>query len=512
LSPDGSQLAYVGVGGLFVRRLDNLTPRLLVSGPAAHPGWSPDGAWVAYVANGTLRKVSVGGGASLNIADSVSRFAWGSRGTIVFAHNGLARAELWRVSADGGVAERFVHQARPVDYTYGTPVFLPDGDAFVVTSITARGDSAELAAYRMSDGAFRYLGRGGSPIYLAGLLFYLNGSGDALLAAPFDAKALRFTGAPVPVLQDFVRKLSSAELSLSTNGTMAYLPGTASRALAEVDRGGRERVLPFPPGLLSDPRYSPDGRRLALVVGQPPATDVWIYDLSSQTMSKLTSNGRNSSPAWSPDGRRIAWMIPSGVAPGVYWRATDASDAESPIVPGGLGVAFTPDGKYALTGKSSMQTLVAARLDSSRAQTQIIPTFGPPSPTVTHDGRWMAFVSQASGRPEVYVRQLFGPGGQYQISSGGASEPAWNPRGGELFYVGGGKLISATIALTPEPHVVRRDTLFSMAAYAAGSDRHYDVSSDGQRFVVAKSADRGSQPVIAVGWVDEVRARVRTKR
>jgi Tol biopolymer transport system component len=522
LSPNGTQFAYVGPGGLFLRRLDSLTPRRLTSDGGRSPHFSPDGAYVGYVAGAlrTLRKIPVNGGTPVTIADSVLRWAWGSRGTIVFTREPDV-PDLWRVADTGGRAERVVHKLRPTDYAYGTPSFLPDGDVLVVPVITDPQGTRELAAYRLSDRTMQYLGipGGGSPRYLpGGVLVFLNADGG-MSAAPFDGRSMRITGEPISVLPRVMIKLSSAELAVSENGTLAYLPGMASRQLVELDRAGGVRVLRQSPGEYSNPRYSPDGHRVALAVGEPPVIDVWIYDMLSSTMKRLTNNHKVAMVEWTPDGQRVAWTQ-AVTARGIYWRAADLSDLESPLLLGSLGIAFPPThslgGDYFVTGlpdRNGQVALNVVRLDSTRRQTPIPQSGGASSPCISPDGRWLAYLSLESGSQELYVRAISGLGGHHLISSGGATEPAWNPRGGELFYRVGSRLIAATLGFVPEPRVIRQDTLaFAITTPSNTVGASYDVSDDGRRFVMVKPVGPSSPPIIVTGWLDEVRARLKARR
>jgi serine/threonine-protein kinase len=521
LSPDGTQFAYVGPNGLFLRRLDSLTPRRLTSDGAERPHFSPDGAWVGYVSGHTLRKIPVNGGTPVTVADSVLAWAWSRLGTIVFTR-AVDAADLWRVADTGGRAERIVHQLRPGDFAYGTPSFLPDGDAFVVPVRTeAQGAARELAAYRLSDGMMRYLGLpgGGSPRYLpGGILLFLNPNGD-MSAVRFDTRTLRITGTPIPVLSDVMTKLTSAELAVSENGTLVYLPGMAPRQLVELDRAGGVRVLGQSSGAYSNPRYSPDGRRVALSVGKPPVGAVWIYDNLSSTMSRLTDDHRVAMVEWTPDGRRVAWMQ-AVIARGLHWRAADLSDSESTLLLGGSGMAFSPKnspgGDYFVTGvagQSGRRALIVVRLDSTRRQTPIPESSGASAPSISPDGRWLAYLFIESGRSELYVRSMSGLGGRHQMSASGATEPTWNPRGGELFYRVGARLIAATLEFAPEPRVVRRDTLaFAVTTPPNFNGASYGVSADGRRFIMARPVGGSSPPIIVTGWLDEVRARLKAQR
>jgi len=314
-------------------------------------------------------------------------------------------------------------------------------------------------------------------------------------------------------------KLSSAELAVSENGILAYLPGMVPRQLVELDRAGGVRVLRVPPGAYTNPRYSPDGGKVALAVGEPPVIDVWIFDTLATTMRPLTNNHKVARAEWTPDGRRVAWTQ-AVTARGIHWRAADLSDAESPLLLGGLGMAFSAghssSGNYFVTGlldPNGRRALNVVQLDFTQRRTPIPESDGAFAPGISHDGRWLAYLSAESGRAELYVRSISGLGGRYPISAGGASEPAWNPRGSELFYRVGSSLIAATLEFSPEPRVVRYDTLsFAITTPADPDGASYDVSADGRRFLMARPVAGSSPPIIITGWLEAVRARLKAGR
>ena len=166
-----------------------------------------------------------------------------------------------------------------------------------------------------------------------------------------------------------------------------------------------------------------------------------------------------------------------------------------------------------LADRSGHRGLSVVRLDSTRRQAPIPESSGAWAPCISPDGRWLAYLSLESGRPELYVRSMSGLGGRHPVSAGGASEPAWNPRGGELFYRLGSRLIAATLEFAPEPRVVRRDTLaFAVSTPPNADGASYGVSADGQRFIMARPVGGSSPPIIVTGWLDEVRDKLKSRR
>ena len=515
ISPDGKQLVYVGGTDrrLFIRRLDELSPRVLSNGPASSPHFSRDGQRVAFVVDYTLMKMPVTGGAATKVVDGVALFSWSQNGDVVFTRGGGPRPELFRVRDEGGAVERLTPPPQPNETVYGSPCFLPDGDAVLFTIVIAGRDSTEVAAIRLSDRKIVRLGVAGiSPLFLtSGHLMSVGFNGELRLT-PFDAKKLRVTGPSETVLQNVMSKSATvAEIAVSSSGTLVYLPGQAARRIVEFDRAGHPRVITPMSRDFRFPRYSPDGRRIAVTIGQPPSMDVWVYSIASGTLSRLTTDAHSTTPVWSPDGRRVAWTVSGGANAGTWWRSWDGSDAPTSLLPLSRGVVFSPKGDFFVANVGSPTVVTAVRLDSSRAQKEVVKAQAPNS-AISPDGKWLAYVADETGSLEVYIRPFPGPGGHYPISNGGGFEPVWGRNGTEIFYRVASRLVVASIAVSPEPHVIRRDSLFALSAPFGLVAAQYDVSPDGQHILAPSSVADDSPPVMIINWVDELRRRTTTSK
>jgi serine/threonine protein kinase/Tol biopolymer transport system component len=514
-SPDGSTLAYVGGAetGLYLRRLEELTPRrLLGTSPAANPAFSPDGKWIAYMTRGSpgsLMRVATAGGPPLAIADSVGRFSWGPDGTIVFSKGITLRGSgLWRTNAAGARPERLT----VVDsnhHAHASPSFLPDGRSLLFTILLTPAARTELAAMRLADRRIVHLGiTGGGAFFADGVLFFSRSDGT-LSGVRFDPDRLRVLGEPVHLLDGITIKQQAAvaDLALSRTGTLVYLSGDSRVLLTEARRDGAMQALRSESRFFRHPRVSPDGRRIAMSI----ASDVWIHDIAASTLTRLTSGGAAVTPDWTPDGQRISYTSVFGDSAGVWWRPRDASTPAERISPRTRGAEFTPNGDYLITTTqdSGRWLLRAVPLgpDTSRKAITLMTSEIPRQPRLSRDGRWLAYVSEETGTAEVYVQRFPGPGGRYQVSTGGGVEPVWAPRGNELFYRSGSALIAATIDTASES-VVRRDTLFDMHALSGDVEAGYDVFPDGNRFVFPRLVSSTTAPVIVFHWLDEVRERM----
>ncbi len=466
-SADGSTLLYVGgaQGHLYMRRLDELVPRRLPGTEgASNPTFSPDGKWIGFIrgpAPSTLMKLSTVGGAPVAITDTSARFGWGPDGTIIFTKGITQRGSgLWRTNAAGARPE-LITVVDSTDHAHGSPTFMPDGRSVLFTILITPIVRTELAAMRLADRRIVRLGlAGGSPFYTDGFLFFSRSDGT-VSAVQFDPAALRTIGEPVTLLEGVTIKQQAAvaDLALSPTGTLIYLSGEAGVQLTESTRDGKMRTLSPDFRYYRHPRVSPDGRRIATSI----ASDIWVHDIAANTLTRLTTTASVSVPFWTPDGRRIVFTSATGDSVGVWWQPWDASTPAERIHPQSRASDLTPDGRFLITTmlESGRGWLRAVPMrDSARKPITLLSSDIPRQARLSRDGHWFAYISEETGRPEVYVQPFPGPGGRYQVSSGGGVEPVWSPNGNELFYRAGQALISAKLATVPELAVVRRDTLF----------------------------------------------------
>jgi serine/threonine-protein kinase len=506
LSPDGTVLVYRGSDQLFVRRLDQIEPVPLPNtGGAVLPFFSPDGQQVGFYANGSVKRVALVGGPAVTLSSAASNFAggtWSQRDVIVFA----AAGGLYRVAATGGPAERIVTTDTLASRIYRWPEFLPDGRRLLVTLAGTR-------AYHVV--GLLDLGSGHvAPI--AGLgewstnprfvepnwLIYLGGEGT-VFAVPFDWRAGRVTGTPMPVLEDVDRGVwGDATLGLSRNGWAVYLKGSVDqRHLTLVDRRGTARALPVELRPYSDPRFSPDGRHVAatiLSLGRGLTGDIWVFDLRQSTLSRLTFDGVHQFPEWSGDGRRL-----------VFAQFTVGA-AEAPVAGGPVTTLFQNPNVFEATLTHDGRTIVYrangvpgdlyyVRRDSLDHPHAIVASpFDERALALSPDDRWLAYVSDESGRNEVYVRAFPEGGERWQISVAGGTEPRWRRDGLELFYRNADTLLAAQLRTRPDLVVGQRVALFRGDYVANARHAGYDVHPDGQQFVFVTAARTGVPELILV--------------
>ncbi len=515
---------YVGLGDdkrqqLMVRTLDDITARPLPeTADATNPIFSPDGKWVAFVRSNQIFKVGIDGTRPQLLATAPGIFggmSWSPTGVIVVSGN-LA---LYTIPEAGGEPHEFLKPNRKDGELYLiTPRVVADqGVVLYASSPSSSITGSKIAMASLKTGEHVGLDITGAPLGMAdGVLTYVTSAG-VIMGVPFDARKKKLTGVPVQLVSDVAINNTSglARASLAANGTLFYQSGTQLSEVMTVGADGVARVVLAEPREYSFPRLSPDGRRLAIAVGSSDRRDVWLFDLSSQTMTRLTSDcTSNDRPEWSPDGKRVIYRSEHGTRTAIWWRPADLS-AEGTALIGGPTVdvfegVMSPDMKN-----------VVYQLDTSGADIYYRALAGDTTPHVVSntkalevmprlspDGRWVAFSTDESGREEVVVQPFPGPGGRVQVSAGGGTEPVWSGDGKRLFYRGDGRLMAARLATGDGFAVAARDTLFADSyQYAPNPHANYDVMADGTHFVFLKAASEGSMIVVA-NWKAVVRERM----
>jgi Tol biopolymer transport system component/tRNA A-37 threonylcarbamoyl transferase component Bud32 len=531
ISPDGAYVVYVATRGsgraqLFLRRLDALKAEPIAgTEDAFSPFFSPDSQWIAFFAGGKLKKVAIGGGAAVTLYDAITTLGatsgtWGPNNTILFERSGGFFLE---VSSSGEALRKVTATAKHPVWRW--PEFLPGGGAAVFAGGTAAlsfANDASIAAVALSGaGTEKDLVAGGTAPRLAAtgdLIYAQNGT---LMAVPFDSKRLALAGSPTPVLEGVrTSTFGAVQYGLSASGTLVYvaggLQGSFSR-LVWVNREGKEQPIAAPAHDYSYPRLSPDGQRIA--VSMAP-NDIWLYDIGRDALSRATFGGTfNVVPLWSPDGKRFAFQSNREGTSSLFWQPADGSGAAERLTKSqGIGVptSFSPDGQTiafaqfhpGTTGFDIWTVGLGDRKERPFLETQYNET----SPRFSPDGHWLAYASDESGRWEVYVQPFPGPGGKWQVSTDGGTEPGWNPAGSELFYRAGARMMAVPVHFQPSFSAAKPVVLFEGPWLPTPrTSPNYDVSRDGQRFLMLKSADedQGAQQIVVVqNWLEELKQRM----
>jgi serine/threonine-protein kinase len=552
ISPDGSYLVYAATESgkrtqLYMRALDKFesVPVAGTEGASA-PFVSPDGRWIGFYANGMLQRVSIDGGAAIRIAETpaVWSAAWGADDAIVFAGS-AAPGGLWRVSAAGGTPERLTTvDTDKGEIQHGYPRWLPNG-AVLFSVVTDRG--WHFVVLTLTTKEIRALGPPGSggagaQYVESGHLLYASGGG--FVAVPFNSNT-GITGSPIPLLErPEVDPSGGAAFAVSANGTLAYLPRPATlpqRSLVSVDQAGKATVISEGRGPFSHPRLTPDGRRLAVAVESESGADIWVYDLERRSRTRLTSGGVNGYPIWTHDGQRVTFQSARSGGVSLYSRNADGSgDAVALISPAGaqsglsrslagllpgtmpvftaanphVPMSWSPDGKNLAFDerKPSAERDIWVLPQGEDPMPFLVTPFDESAPSFSPDGKWLAYVSDESGRSEVYVQPFPGPGAKWLISLNGGTEPAWSRDKNklELYFRSGDTLMSTTVTTDgTELKTTKPLPVFEGRYATLEGARNYDVVPDKPGFVLVRSDDSGdgAQFNVVLNWFSELRGR-----
>ncbi len=521
ISPDARHIAYVATRGnerqrIYLRPLDGIEARPIPGTDGGFaPFFSPDSQWLGFTAAGGLFKVSLTGGTPLNLwsgGGGAGGAYWGADGTITFGSN----AGLRRISDAGGT---------PAPLSEGSiqrmPEVLPGGRGvlFAAPEIGPGGlTGSRIRALAAADSSLRDLVPSGTAPHYAptGHLVYAQSS--TLFAVPLDVESLSVTGGPAPVVEGVLQTNTGFPYyGFSSTGTLVFVSGAAgvSRNLIWVARDGTEQPLAAPPREYDWPRLASDGRRIAVEVnGQ-----TWIYDTARDTLTRLTFEGpANDAPMWTPDGTRVAVRSSrEGPPGGIFWQMADGSGGAqrltTAVAPSAdTPMSFSPDGQLVAFFRSDPKTQRDIWVGSVKDQKRSL-FLGTPAtegaPRFSPDGRFIAYVSDESGRPEIYAQPFPGPGGKWQISTDGGIEPLWNPNGRELFYRSGNRMMA--VPVMTQPFSAGRPAMLFEGDYLASpfpqTGVTYDVTRDGQRFLMVKDIEQASatQINVVVNWFEELK-------
>ncbi|HKU28641.1 MAG TPA: protein kinase [Candidatus Sulfotelmatobacter sp.] len=528
LSRDGTKVVFSGtqngVMQLYVRQMDqwDAVPIRGTEG-GERPFLSPDGQWVAFTSGRTLKKVAIGGGPTIDLAETDwGGGSWGADDQIVYTRS--YNTGLWRVAASGGSPQMLTSP----DHSQGElahwwPQILPDGDTVLFTSFSTPIERSRVVVRSLKTGKQKTLVEGGTfGRYLApGYLMFSRG--ETVIAAPFDAGKLELTGAPVPVLEGigWFPQNGVSQFAVSQNGTLAFLPSsfiTTEQKLVSVDRKGKVKIIRDNLHIHGGMRLSPDGKSIALGLdepGHPP--DVWIQDLTRGLLSRLTHGpASNFNPIWTPDGKHILYTSERPVFE-IYRKSADGSGTEEPVLTTAndkFPLSISSDGKTLLFSTSSNVTQqdlwIAALAQPQNAKPFVASSFAEPAGAISPDGRWVGYQSNESGQSEIYVIGFPNPENRVQVSTNGGSEPVWSRNGKELFYRSGNKLIEAPVEkgnnfATGAAHVILE------SAFAPNTESGipaYDVSPDAQTFYFVQEdskSNRESKVNLVLNWPEELK-------
>ena len=490
---------------ILLRASDALEPKVLQDTErAGSPFFSPDGAWIAFFRDAALWKLPVAGGPPIRLAATSGTTrggAWSRDGHIYFPHD--AATGLERVPEGGGAVETVtkLDLARS-ERTHRWPEALPNGKAVLFTcddqASTEYYDDSRIEAVVPATGERKVVLEGSSMARYAASGHLVFARGGSLYAVRFDQDSLTVSGSPELVAQGIATDVGTgaADYAVAENGSAVWVPGGANVSWKQlwVDRHGVESSVSIPPAQYSELALSPDGKRVVLTGGQGGTSDLWVYDLDRDSMTRLTVGQFSAEPIWSPDSTRIAFGTRLQGAKSltntwqIVWMKADGSQDQEVLLEGErahIPNCFTPDGRALLYD--------APGADITNRDIWMVPVAGARTPqrvvagaasesmgVVSPDGRFLAYVSTEGGQPSVFVRPFPTGDGRWQISTPQGYEPRWTKDGREIFYRWGGALYVVPIDATHGFNPGRPERLFDRVA-TSGGVHTYDIAPDGKR-------------------------------
>jgi serine/threonine protein kinase len=518
LSPDGSQLVYVvdtdpGTG-LCLRSMDSLDVTWIPGTEGAHnPFFSPDGRWVGFFTQSELKKVCLTGGEPVTLLEDLS---WGVTRTGCWTEEGMIIFDrdpgLRQIPADGGDPVPVVEPGR-WDGPFYYPQMLPGGEAVLYT----QGPGPEIQAARpeLNERRTVVLNASWGRYLESGHLIFIRNK--TLFVAPFDLRQLAITGPAVPV-PDPVRfdwGVNVAQMAVSRNGTLVYAlgPRAAKKVLVWVNESGKVEPLAAPARNYWLPRLSPDGRSVVVTVtNESKEQQILLHDMARGGVTQVTTEGSNLAGLFSPDGKFVVFWSMRTNKSGLYRKALDGSTPEELLVEQRflIPASWSSDGRYVACMTQAQETQDDIWILPVDEPNEGRPFIATPArecmPAFSPDGSLIAYVSQSSGLPQVYLRRFPEGGRTVQVSTDIGSAPRWSPDGSKLFYGFDNEMMVVSVSTEPELTVGKPELLFRSTHKKGENFGHeYDVSRDGQRFLMIQETGERQNKLVAVhNWFEEL--------
>jgi Tol biopolymer transport system component len=506
VSPDGTRIAFTASTverpmrtQLWVRRLDSLSAQPLAgTDNATGPFWSPDNRYIGFFADGKLKRIDASGGPPIALCDAVAGVGpptgatWNQDDVILFASSGRGLA---RVPAAGGTPTGVTDPGQ--GFLHHLPFFLPDGHHFLYR-VAGRAPAAldaqiHLGSLDSTDGPLLVRNTTQAMFSQGHILYARDGT---LMAQPFDERRLELSGQPFPVAEQVLTGGGAASaFSVSANGVLVYQQGPVQRGfrLTWVDRAGKP-VAELDEGLFGDLQLSSDGKRVAVSLASDSAgtRDIWIFERGLKT--KFTSNPASENGViWSPDDQRIIFSrTRANSGRDLILKASTNVGGEEVLLADGAEnspASWSPDGQFVLFGRLGRETgqdLWVLPLTGDRKPREFAASeAGEAAGRFSPDGRWVAYRSGETGQAEIFIAPFPGPGKKTRVSGEGGANPKWRRDGRELFYVSGDAIIAVDVDLRgTEPVVGMPHALFAVSMARVGLQSWYDVTPDGQQFLI----------------------------
>jgi len=526
VSPDGSRIAYVaeaeGGAQLYVRELSELEPKAIAgTSGARHPFFSPDGHWVGFFAEGALQRVSIAGGAPLRICNTSGLSmggSWGPDNTIVFASRG---AGLYKISAAGGVPQPLAgsdHGSWPEILPDSKRVLFSVGNAIAIIPlgggqrrILARTNNSSSEGPAVLGAGWILQARFASPGYLV-----YGQSPGVVRAIPFDLESLTLMGPPVSMIDNVERAQDGGAIyfALSETGLLLYASTGEHHQIVWVDRNGAETPISSDQRAFRTPRLSPNGKLVAVAISdETRRSDIWIYDAERGTKHRLTTEGHNLEPLWTPDGTRLMFSSDGSVAE-MQANGTGSKEILLPADRFRSPCSWSKNGQDLLFEEAEPAGYYSlwrsARNQHDASPVPLIRSTIGECGLLSPNGQWVAYVSNESGRAEVYVDSYPSLGDKVAVSTDGGHRPRWSRDGRELFYRQGDAVMAVFVDTSTGLRAEKPRRLFAGPYSGESHESAFDVSPDGRRFLMIKSDDAATLRQInaVLNWLEEVKHQV----
>ncbi len=519
ISPNGRHIAYLAAGKLWVQDLDRNEPREIegADGIRGRPSWSPDSEPIAFFVGDELRKVAVHGGPAIKLLDrhgSSVASVWSPDGSSIFIHNRIQRV-LYEVGAQGGSQKRVLTLSVSGPFGPSFPHLLPHEESSR-SLVFGTSPPAQIQVQNLETRRREVLASGRRPFYSpTGHIVYEQAQDVvALWALPFSPKTLRATGEPFPINE------TGSSPSVADDGTLVYLDasGTGLQQLTWRDRSGRKLgVIGQPQAEISRLALSPDGGRVAVTAWENDNVDVWLHDIGSGLTTQLTLDpAADGQPIWSPHGDMITFVSWRKGRRSILIKAADGAGEAKELLdeqrrqPPEYGYGWSSDGEYLVFHRAATGTrsdIWYLQREEGKAEYEAFPFLETPADeqqaALSPDARFLAYESNASGRYEVWVQSFPEGAGKWQVSTEGGRRPRWRGDGNELFYLKDSTLMAVAVTRSPVFSTRGEKPLFEDTGLRQG----FDVSADGQRFVVVETIKEPDPPTIRVveNWYEEFR-------
>jgi serine/threonine protein kinase/Tol biopolymer transport system component len=532
VSPDGSHFVYGTTEGLYIRAVDELDARLIpgTDGNSRSPFFSTDGNWLGYmsVEENKLKKIAISGGAPVVLCDTQSLLgaSWNTDNTIVY---GAFRQGIMRVSADAGIPEMLIETEGTISFG---PQLLPDGKSVLFGRLS--GGVPKVVVHSLKSGETTELFDGDFIRYLptGHIVYWLDNN---LFTVPFDLDRFEVAGGAVPKVEGVTN------VAVSEAGTLVYIPGAilsssgVGRTLVWTDRKEKIEELNASPNNYIFPKISPDGTRVALTVQDTGSGnyDIWVWDLKRETLTRLTTDeGMDIQPIWTPDSKRIVFGTNRDSEYGsIYWRAADGTGKDELLFSAPdltvFPYSWSSDGKILVMGENTGTLLAPSNnwdigilsMEGEHERTPLLhDACAEVQPQVSPDGQWIAYCSDVSGQPEVYVRPFPDVDkGQSQVSTNGGRSPRWSPAGRELLFLNNeNELMTVSFKTEPAFSLGTPEVLFesNFVSDQASEGTVWDIHPDGERFLMMRrpgtvseedSSGLSRKIVIVTNWFEELK-------